>query len=75
MGILTVVLEKLKLSTKLLIGFSVGLLIAILIGVQAGEKCPITGTWKLIGNAGVTKSLNKGDNIPIQNGNASHWQL
>jgi two-component system sensor histidine kinase/response regulator len=35
MGKLMVVLEKLKLSTKLLIGFSVGLLIAILIGVNA----------------------------------------
>jgi PAS domain S-box-containing protein len=35
MGKLMVILEKLKLSTKLLIGFSVGLLIAILIGVNA----------------------------------------
>jgi two-component system sensor histidine kinase/response regulator len=35
MGKLMVVLEKLKLSSKLLIGFSVGLLIAILIGVNA----------------------------------------
>jgi two-component system sensor histidine kinase/response regulator len=35
MGKLIVILEKYKLSSKLLIGFSVGLLIAILIGVNA----------------------------------------
>jgi two-component system sensor histidine kinase/response regulator len=35
MGKLMVVLEKLKLSSKLLIGFSGGLLIAVLIGVNA----------------------------------------
>ena len=35
MGKIIVVLEKLKLSSKLLIGFSVGLFIAILIGVNA----------------------------------------
>jgi hypothetical protein len=50
-------------------------LIAILIGARTGEKCPISGTWKLIGNARVRIQLNKGDKMPPHNGNAVYWQL
>jgi hypothetical protein len=50
-------------------------LIANLIGARTGAKCPITSTWKLIGDARVTTQLNKGDKMPSHNDNAAHWQL
>jgi len=50
-------------------------LIATLIGVQTGTKCPIAGTWKLVDDASVTIRLNKGDSMPMHNGNAVRWQL
>lgn len=50
-------------------------LIAILIGVRTGEKCPITGAWKLIGDAGVMIQLTKGANMPAHEGHAVHWRL
>jgi hypothetical protein len=50
-------------------------LIAILIGARTGQKCPITGTWKLIGDASVMIQLNKGDKMPAHNANAVCWQL
>jgi hypothetical protein len=50
-------------------------LIAILIGVQAGVRCPITGTWKLIGNPNVTIQLAKSNFIPTHSNNPANWQL
>jgi hypothetical protein len=50
-------------------------LIAILIGARTGEKCPITGNWKLVGNASVATQLKKGDRMPSHNDNAAHWRL
>lgn len=50
-------------------------LIAILIGARTGEKCPITGTWKLIGDASVTIQRNKGNDMPTYSKNAANWQL
>ncbi|NQV24554.1 MAG: RloB domain-containing protein [Rhodopirellula sp.] len=50
-------------------------LIAILIGAGAGEKCPIAGTWKLVGDAPLSVQLNKGDKIPPHKDNSAHWQL
>ena len=50
-------------------------LIAILIGAGTGEKCPITGTWKLIGDASVTVRLNKGEMMPSHGDNEVRWQL
>ena len=55
-------------------------LIAILIGAQTGEKCPVTGTWKLIGVTSakdklVKNKFTKGENMPIHSDNAVHWQL
>lgn len=50
-------------------------LIAILIGARTGEKSPITGTWKLVGDASVTIQLNKGEYMPPHDDNSAHWQL
>ena len=55
-------------------------LIAILIGTQAGEKCPIAGTWELIGitNAEgqpISKAMKKGETMPMHGENIAHWQL
>ena len=49
-------------------------LIAILIGVKTGEKCPLTGTWILVGDT-VTVQLNKGDRVPPHNMVAVCWRL
>ena len=50
-------------------------LIAILIGAQTGERCPIEGVWSLIDDAGVHNSLGKGDNMPTHDGKRAHWRL
>jgi hypothetical protein len=50
-------------------------LIAILIGVQTGEKCPIAGTWKLIGDPSVTIKLTKGKTMPTHTDNPANWQF
>ena len=50
-------------------------LIAILVGAKSGEKCPMDGTWKLLGDAGVAIQLNKGDTLPQHEGNAAHWHF
>ncbi len=50
-------------------------LVAILIGARSSERCPIAGTWKLIGDAIVTIQLKKGDNIPQHDGAAVQWHL
>jgi hypothetical protein len=50
-------------------------LIAILIGARTNERCPITGTWKLIGDASVTIQLDKGNIMSTHNNNAANWQL
>jgi len=50
-------------------------LVAILIGARSGEKCPMTGTWKLLADAGVTIRLNKGETIPMHEGQSAHWRL
>jgi len=50
-------------------------LIAILIGARTNERCPITGTWNLIGDASDTIQLDKGDIMPTHNNNAANWYL
>jgi len=50
-------------------------LVAILIGVKSKEKCPLTGKWKLLGDASVTVKLSKGETMPQHDGNAAHWHL
>ena len=50
-------------------------LIAILIGVQTGEKCPLAGTWKLIGEKTVIVQCCKGERMPAHSDNPAHWQL
>ena len=50
-------------------------LVARLIGTRSGEKCPIAGTWKFIGDASVTIQLVKGANMPTHSHNAAIWQL
>ena len=49
-------------------------LIAILIGARTGEKCPITGSWKLIGDARVAIQISKGKDMPTHSNNAVNWQ-
>ena len=50
-------------------------LISILVGARTGEKCPITGNWKLISETNVQISLEKGDTIPAHAGEQVHWRL
>ncbi len=50
-------------------------LVAILIGVKSKEKCPLTGKWKLLGDAEVTIDATKGDAMPMHKGNTAHWHL
>jgi hypothetical protein len=49
-------------------------LIAILIGVRTGKKCPIEGRWKLTSDASITVDLRKGNNMPSHGGNPANWQ-
>ena len=64
--------KKIVPLTPLLFGLIV---IAILIGARTHERCPISGTWKLIGDASVTIQLDKGNIMPAHNNNAPSWQL
>ncbi len=50
-------------------------LIAILIGVESGDKCPLGGTWKLKGDATTTEQRKKGDKMPQHGGKAARWHL
>ena len=51
-------------------------LIAMLIGVRTGEKCPIAGEWELIGDTSEPCRLNKGEKMPPdQGGNEVIWRL
>jgi hypothetical protein len=50
-------------------------LIAILIGARTGEKCPITDTWRLIGDARVAMQVTKGKDMPTHSNNAVNWRL
>jgi hypothetical protein len=50
-------------------------LIAILIGARTGEKCPITGSWKLVGDVKFTKQISKGDELPSHEETVAHWKL
>jgi hypothetical protein len=50
-------------------------LVAILIGVKSGEKCPLAGTWKLRGNASVTHESLLGDLMPQHEGSVVYWHL
>lgn len=50
-------------------------LIAIVIGVQTGAKCPMDGNWKLVGNDNKTISLTRGDVMPSLNGKSVKWYL
>lgn len=50
-------------------------LIAILTGSQSGEKCPITGTWKILDDFSVSKQLVKGATMPQHNDRSVRWIL
>ena len=50
-------------------------LIATLIGAKSGDKCPLAGTWKLLGDAKTTIQLNKGDTVLQYDGKEVHWRL
>ena len=50
-------------------------LIALLIGVRTGKRCPVTGTWKLIGDNTVTIQVDKGAKMPVHDKNPVTWQL
>jgi hypothetical protein len=50
-------------------------LIAILIGARTGAKCPIAGTWTLIGDASITIRLEKGESMPTHRNNEVGWKL
>ena len=50
-------------------------LIAFLIGSPTGEKCPITGSWRLVGDASVTVQCKKGDEMPDHRQEAVKWLL
>ncbi len=50
-------------------------LVANLIGAKSDEKCPLSGTWKRLGNAATVTQLNKGVKMPLYEGMAAHWFL
>ncbi len=50
-------------------------LIAILIGARTGAKCPIAGTWRLVGDARITIQLDKGESMPTHGINEVDWKL
>ncbi len=50
-------------------------LIAMLIGANSGEKCPLVGRWKLVGDATVTVDLRKGGVMPRHDSGNAHWHL
>lgn len=50
-------------------------LTAILLGAKSGDKCPRSGTWKLLSDATITIRPNKGDAMPQHDGKAAHWHL
>jgi len=49
-------------------------LIAILIGVKTGQRCPLSGTWKP-SNHSKSQTLNKGETVPQHAGNDVTWHL
>ncbi len=50
-------------------------LIGLLLGAHTGERCPITGDWRLVGNAQVFVTLSQGDQMPLHDEKPVHWQL
>lgn len=50
-------------------------LVAILIGAQSGESCPIKGDWKLLDDSRVAIQLEKGDKIPKHGNHVVKWRI
>jgi RloB-like protein len=50
-------------------------LIAILVGVQSGKKCPIQGRWEPISDDKIPIHLTKGGNMPSHNDTSVKWQF
>ena len=49
-------------------------LVAILIGARTDERCPLSGTWELVGNDHVTVELEKGAKMPDFRGASATWK-
>lgn len=50
-------------------------LIATLIGVRTGEKCPVDGKWILIGKSEISCQVKQGEGMPNHDGDVAHWQI
>ena len=50
-------------------------LIAMLIGVWTGKKCPVEGSWDLTSDDKITIYIAKGDEMPSHDENSVKWQI
>jgi len=50
-------------------------LVAILIGVKSGEKCPLAGRWKFLGDPKIVVRAKKGETMPQHHDDAAHWYV
>ena len=42
---------------------------------KTGQKCPVSGIWKVVGYPTTTAPIAKGNTMPPYNGRAVTWQL
>jgi hypothetical protein len=50
-------------------------LVAVLIGIKSGEKCPLDGKWKLVGDPRVVVEVAKGQTMPTHKNDTAHWYI
>lgn len=50
-------------------------LVACLIGARSGERCPISGEWKLVADPTVAIRLEKGEVIPNHGDQQANWRI
>ena len=43
--------------------------------VKTGQKCPVSGVWKVVGFPTTTAPIAIGNTMPPYNGKAVTWQL
>ncbi len=50
-------------------------LIALLIGVRGGQKCPVSGSWTTVSGPAQTTRTERGKTLPSSDGGSGRWRL
>ena len=50
-------------------------LVGFLLGIKSGEKCPISGHWKVRDDSKIAIPQNKGDLMPDHQNQPTHWRI